>query len=381
MDIIPFKPLIYRKDMDGMLAPPFDAITPQQEIMLKKNCYNITYLTLPRGSNRIEHANRLLQAWKDSNVLSRSEEPLVIILEQRFHVDGRPVNRYGIISKVRVYPEDDTVIPHEDVFGEYVEERRNLMFGTGTQLEPIFLISTKASLTKYLSSVASSLKCDIKFTGPENIENLVYYVREAEIINEVRSLLRTEKAIVADGHHRLKAVRQIAESRKDDTLSFWQYALAYTTSVYDDGVIIGGVHRIVSSGFKLNISDLEEFFSVEEIQTFDRSSITIYNGKFYRIIPKNREEFSNPVEIVNSFIFSKLLGFTLKDMERHIIYTHDLSQIIDSVDNKGSAFAVLMPDWNKEDLISMLKNHVKLPQKSTYFYPKIPSGIAIDSLR
>ncbi len=381
MDIIPFKPLIYRKDIDGMISPPFDAITPQQEMVLKRNEYNITYLTLPRGSSGIDHAKYLLRTWVENNVLIPVDRPMILILEQRFSVNGKTVERYGIISKVRIFPDDGSVIPHEQTFDQYVKERKDLMSGTDTQLEPIFLVSTAEGFTEYIKIVAASMKYDNTYRGPGNIENFVYHVYEGEIIGKIESMLNREKAVVADGHHRLEATKQIAMSRTGDSVHFWQYAMAYITSLYDEGVLIGGVHRIVNSRSILKIDDLRKTFDITEESGVIPDSITLYNGKFYRIIPRNHDLHSTPVDIVNGDIFKKILRFEDSEMEKSIIYTHDTEQLIDAVDKKAASFGILMPDWNKNDLMKILENRAKLPQKSTYFYPKIPSGIAIDSFR
>ncbi len=381
MEIIPFKPLIYRKDIDGMISPPFDAITPQQEMVLKRNEYNITYLTLPRGSAGIDHAKYLLRTWVESNVLIPADKPMILILEQRFPVNGRIVKRYGIISKVRIFPDDGSVIPHEQTFEQYVNERVDLMSGTDTQLEPIFLVSTAEGFTGYIMNIATSMGHDNTFEGPENVQNFVYYVRNEEIIRKIQSMLNREKAVVADGHHRLEATKQIAMSRTGDSFHFWQYAMAYITSVYDEGVLIGGVHRIVDSRSGLKIDDLGESFEITEEPGVIPDSITLYNGRFYRLTPRNLDAHSTPVDIVNRDIFEKILRFKGNEMENSIIYTHDAEQVIDAVDKKAASFGILMPDWNKNDLMKILENRVKLPQKSTYFYPKIPSGIAIDSFR
>ncbi|MCY0851188.1 MAG: DUF1015 family protein, partial [Thermoplasma acidophilum] len=136
MEVKPFRPLIYRKEIDGMISPPFDAITPKQEIELKRNPYNITYLTLPKGRDGVSHARMIMENWIENGVLLRAERDCIIVLKQIFSANSRRITRYGIIARVRVFPENGDVIPHERTFDEFVRDREILMEGIGSQLEP-----------------------------------------------------------------------------------------------------------------------------------------------------------------------------------------------------------------------------------------------------
>ncbi|BAB60142.1 TVG1021365 [Thermoplasma volcanium GSS1] len=378
MEVKPFRPLIYRKEIDGMIAPPFDAITPKEEVELKRNKYNITYLTLPKGRDGIPHAKMLLQSWLENGVLIPMKEDVFIVLRQRFYVGDECINRYGLIAKVKVFPESGDVIPHERTFDMYVKERETLMDGISSQLEPIFLVTLKNDLPGYLKAITDGLKEDNTYFGPENVENFVYYINDKRKINKIISLLAEDKSIVADGHHRLQATKNIAARKSGGEREFWSYAMAYITSIHDPGVLVGGVNRVVSNKFRLDMNVLSKYFEINQVERLDETNINLFNGRLYSLkirIPV----YDNLIDASNDFILSKSASMNYTDIENEVIYTHDIYELMSLVNSGSYSFGIILPRWDKMKLIETLLSGRKLPQKSTYFYPKIPSGLAIDT--
>ncbi|KAA8923138.1 DUF1015 family protein [Thermoplasma sp.] len=379
MEVRPFRPLIYRKEIDGMISPPFDAITPKQEIELKRNPYNITYLTLPKGKDGVSHAKVIMENWIENGVLIRAERECIIVLRQTFCADKRQINRYGIIAKVRVFPENGDVIPHEMTFEEFVRDRELLMEGIGSQLEPIFLVTIRNELPQYLKTITDGLREDNRYYGPENVENHVYYIYDHKEIQKITNMLRNDVAMVADGHHRLQATKNIAARQSGTAKEFWSYAMSYVTSIHDEGIMIGGVHRVVSNRFKFDVDAASKYFHIDQCDRIAGSDPVVYDGHFYCIRPRENI-YDNPIDAINDFLFSKTTGMSILDLERDVIYTHDYSEVVNLVNSGSFSFGVIMPDWDKDHLIKLLLSRKILPQKSTYFYPKIPSGISIDSI-
>ena len=379
MEVRAFRPLIYRKEIDGMISPPFDAITPKQEIELKRNPYNITYLTLPKGKDGVEHAKVILDNWIENGVLVRTERECIIVLKQTFYLDKRQINRYGIIARVRIFPENNDVIPHERTFEEFVRDREVLMDGIGCQLEPIFLVTIKNDLPQYLKSITDGIREDNSYAGPEGVENHVYYIYDHKEIQRIINILKNDVVIVADGHHRLQATKNIAARKTGREKEFWSYAMSYITSIHEEGVLIGGVHRVVSSKFRFDPEKTSRYFHMDQCDRIYGNDAVIYDGHFYCIRPKENM-YDNTIDAINDFLFSKAIGMSMTDLENETIYTHDYSEVIKLVDSGSFSFGVIMPDWNKDHLIRLLLSRRMLPQKSTYFYPKIPSGISIDSI-
>jgi len=154
--------------------------------------------------------------------------------------------------------------------------------------------------------------------------------------------------------------------------------------------MISGIHRIVSTSFSFKnvIEKIGRYFNITVKTGYsDESHMVLYKDKFYVLIPKdsvNRDlgiasddvDESNP-RIINDLIFREMLGMSSRTIEEEISFTQDESLAINAVDNHEAEFAIIMPSWSKDTFINLTRRGHILPQKSTYFYPKIPSGIAI----
>jgi len=393
LEIKPFKPYMFSSTSDAVTSPPFDSITREQEAKLKSFPYNITHLTLPRGTSGILESSIKLANWIRDGELVRSVDDIIIIVVQEFRIGGEKLQRSGIITLAKVFPEDGSISPHEKTFPGPVRERANLMGEIGAQLEPLFLTVPSPNFEKVLKRMVSSAKHLMTFDEPAGVTNSIFCISDPVSIARIRETLLPEKAIVADGHHRLRASIYLAENSTGKEKEFWSYTMSYITSVYERGLLISGVHRIVSTSINANkiIENLRNFFTISEHSSLDRiNHITIYNGKFIELVPDDRAletirnidpaSYISTSVIVNEFIFKRLGHMNEKDIEDEVRYTHDVSIAIRHVDEKRSAFAVLMPEWDKEEFIRLASENKILPQKSTYFYPKIPSGIAINKL-
>ncbi|MEM0155252.1 MAG: DUF1015 family protein [Thermoplasmataceae archaeon] len=391
MEIKQFRPYMFTDSADMVTSPPFDSITTEQEASLKIYPHNITHLTLPTETPEgILEASGTLSDWVNKGILKRSEKETILIVLQEFRIAGEKMQRIGMISLVKVYPESDAISPHERTFPGPVMERANIMGRLKAQLEPIFLTVSSVSLEKILRRAISTERPAMVFDEPVGVRNSIYCVSNELNISRIKECLATEKAIVADGHHRLKAGISLAGNIKAEE-EFWSYEMAYITSIHERGLLISGVHRIVSSSVNAEkiVNNLGNYFVITEHQNLDRlNNITIYNGKFIELVPTERSlsllkelepnAYISASLIVNELLLKRLASMDEREIEQEISYTHDISLAMKRVDDKVASLSILMPEWNKEEFIDLARKKKMLPQKSTYFYPKIPSGIAIN---
>ncbi len=391
MELRPFKAITYKDDLQKLTSPPFDGITPEQEKELKKNPYNITHLTLPEGKEGVLQSKGLISSWLNEGVLNQVDKETLYVLVQEFRLNGEKIDRIGVIGITDTYPDKGVIKPHERTFPGVVMERSTLMRALEAQLEPLFLTVLNNNFERVLKRTISGLPPDRIFEEPFGVRNSVYYITDKEKIKKISETVEKDNAIVADGHHRLKASQTIAGKSKGNERKFWSQSLVYVSSIYDRGLLISGVHRLVNSDYFIgaNAEILADLFSLRDRTTVDTlDSITIYDGSFKDLIPRQNslkslfgEKFLREdvvgSSVVNDLLFTKILGMTEKDLESSVRYTHDVSVAIRSVDQGKFGFAVLMPTWNKDSFIKQAMSGKVLPQKSTYFYPKIPSGIAL----
>ena len=396
MNLIPFRPLVYRGDLEGTTSPPVDIISQDHEARLKSSPFNITHITMPRHGI-LENALGTLVQWREDGVLETFGNDCLIILDQEIHVGGRRISRIGIISPVETSPERKDVLAHEETFPWAVEERRKLMEKTSCQLEPIFLTVNGTSFERILRAAVRQMSSAKTFQEPDGVANSVYFLTDPRSIEGIRQSLQRENAVVADGHHRLQATRNLYLESNSENRDFWKFTMAYVTSLQSDSLLIGGIHRVVSREFEISafMDSIREYFDVLEMNgDHGQESIVLYDGKYHSISPKpvafdaigcsKKYKYAGDPSLVSNLILRQIMGMTQKDLSTKVLYTHNRVIAVDEVDSSRSGFSFLMPEWNKSVFISMIEDGRLLPQKSTYFYPKVPSGIALycsDSIR
>lgn len=389
MEIRSFRPIIYSNHVDEAVAPPFDTISRHQKESLLRTPYNITHVTTLSRDN-FRDAPKIMRRWMDEGILKKLDRECMIILEQEFRSMGEKLVRIGVISLVSIEDGWEQIKPHENTFRWAVDERKELMKESGCQLEPIFLAVASNSFENLLRRMIQEICPDLEFEEPLGVINKAFFIYDSDKIKKIQSVIRNDDAIVADGHHRFQAIKELLQEEGSGGKERWSSVFAYTTSIYDRGLMISGIHRIVSNSFSFKnvIEKIGRYFNITVKTGYsEESHMVLYKDKFYVLIPKdsvNRDlgiasddvDESNP-RIINDLIFREMLGMSSRTIEEEISFTQDESLAINAVDNHEAEFAIIMPAWSKDTFINLTRRGHILPQKSTYFYPKIPSGIAI----
>lgn len=390
-EVRPFRPLKFMENRTASLSPPFDTISKEQEARLKSNPHNITYLTLPDEGGP-EGARNKLDQWLGENVLSPEKEDSIIVVEQKFRFEGNEMKRLGIISLVRINPDDGSIKPHEKTFESAVGGRVSIMSRLQSQLEPIFLTVDCHSLEALLSGGISSLEPDIKHTDEEGTEHRVYTIKDTQHIEKIQEVLSHKTFLVADGHHRLEATRRLSKQSNGSNQDFWNYVMAYITPIKEEGLVIAGIHRLVRKDLKLDQfrEEAGKYFDLRDVEgAINTGNMYIYDGEYTELVPKEKEiasaigrdisETLVHAEILNEILFGAVMKLTDEDLEYRVSYLHDLSDAKKQVDNGEAGMVILMPKWDKDEFLRIISDGRSLPQKSTYFFPKVPSGIAINA--
>ena len=383
MEIRGFRPFIFSGNIKNFWSPPFDTISPEEERELKTHEYNITHITLPHGPGSIAESAHTFRSWVEHGILSQLEKDSIILLRQKFTRNCKPKERLGIVALARVFPDDGSIKPHEMTFEGPRKNREEVMRGLGLIPEPIFLISPgNAFMDAILASSRRARKVHA-FKQPEDVENTIYLIEDKKDIKNLSDSVTKHVSIVADGHHRLAAIKEIAATDHGG----WDYAMAYIASSEDPALFISGIHRIVKANITADsfLKSLKKVFNIQEEGSFDpERGLSIYlNGKFYSIEPKqdtladNSEYIHDPGLFVKRIILEKIIGLDAKQIETGIIYSHDVDYAINMVNERKAGMAIMMPDWDKKTFTEVVSGGQLLSQKSTYFYPKPPSGVAI----
>jgi uncharacterized protein (DUF1015 family) len=350
-EVKPFSALRYDTDragpLDDLVAPPYDVIGPaEREQYLARSPYNVVHLTLPDDE---EQAGRDLSDWRESGVLA-TEEPAFWALSQDYvGPDGVARTRTGVVVSLRIEPyETGTVMPHERTHRGPKEGRLRLLRATQTQLEPIFLLyEGKAPFT-------------IPERGPElEVEGAKLWRLEDDGIG---AAFADRRLLIADGHHRYETALAYHEEMGTEASG---YMMVVLVSLDDPGLTIFPTHRV----FREPPPDLlsgeqrdDPEIALQELQELERgrAAVVVYDGSTELAVDGAGEL---DVQLVDR------LG------QEGLSYTADWREAVRAVDEGEATVAVLMRPTRIEDVFEVAARGETMPQKSTYFYPKLVSGL------
>jgi uncharacterized protein (DUF1015 family) len=349
-DVRPFRALRYDESvappLADLVAPPFDVISDdERRDYLARSPYNIVHLTLPDSE---AEAARDLADWRERGVLVRDAEEVAWTLSQRFvGPDGVDRIRNGIVVALRIEPyEQRIVLPHERTHAGPKEGRLRLLRATRTQLEPIFLLHDGPRVALPASEPDLEVGGDRLWRGGE--------------------LPQVDELLIADGHHRYETT--LAFHAEDGTeASAWMMVVLVST--HEEGLTIFPTHRLVTNVPRELASEAhEDAFGLEDalevLPTVPGPAYAIYNGGFRIYHPQTHLDEST-VEYIHRF--------DLGDVS----YTADPRQAIARVDSGEAKAAILVAPTPLDRVFTLARRGEVMPQKTTYFFPKLTSGLLL----
>ena len=342
-DVRPFSSMRFDEAKAGpletLVAPPYDVISPaEREHYLALSPYSVVHLTLPDSE---EQAARDLQQWRSAGILVRDEEPAAWALSQTYTgPDGVTRTRNGLVVALRLEPyEHGIVLPHERTHAGPKEGRLRLLRATRTQLEPIFLLydGEPAELPG----------------GPPDLE--ARGDRLWRIPGEgIAERFADRQLLIADGHHRYETA--LAFHEEDGTeASAWMMVMLVSTR--EEGLTIFPTHRLAASVNGVQGKPIDE-------PDAELPGVVLYRDGRYELL----EGEGLDVEIVDSL-----------DPDG-VTYTPQRAEAVAAVDRGEAEAAFLLRPTRIEDVFERARAGRVMPQKTTYFYPKLTSGLLFQPL-
>jgi uncharacterized protein (DUF1015 family) len=431
-DVRPFKALRYdtqQQDVSALICPPYDVISPkQEEALLQSNPYNFVRIEFSKAqpgddeqSNRYSRALSFLEHWIESGVLRQDDKPAYYLHEHTFEYEGKKSKRYGLFARIRLEEWDRMIVrPHERTLAGPKRDRIRLISTLEANTSPVFGLYNDPE--GYIAGILAQI-IDWPATAAFNGENGEYHrlwlIDDAVTVSAIEKGFTSKPLYIADGHHRYEsALAYCKESQVknpelplDAALKFVMMSL---TDMSDPGMLILPTHRLVKGIAQTAInalsSSLAEFFNIERFSLTDSnvwaqlepllaedsSRFFIYglNGKeLISLTEKNHAHVESlmpgghtktyrgmDVSVVDHVVLEKILGMDAMDEER-IAYDHDRSSTISRVDSGEFQLAFILKPVHPETIQSISDAMDKMPRKSTYFYPKIPSGVVLYRLK
>jgi uncharacterized protein (DUF1015 family) len=334
-EIRPFRALRYSvPDLAPVVAPPYDVISDEQRAgYLARDPHNIVHLTLPDSE---EQAARDLEAWRREGVLVEDEEPAYWWLSQRYTgPDGVERTREGLVAALKAEPYDRRVVlPHERTHAGPKEGRLKLLRATKTQLEPIFLLWDGTVTVDGLGEPDLAVE-------EGGVESRLWRL-DPEFGDALTEELRDAQLLIADGHHRYETTLAYGDSP-------WLMVVIVPTD--QEGLTIFPTHRIVQRVGETGGTPVDE----------PGDALTLYRGGAYEEI---QADGLDP-EVVERFA------------PEGVTYTAYADEAIAAVDRGDAEAAFLLRPTKIEDVWEVARRGDVMPQKSTFFYPKLTSGLLL----
>lgn len=419
-EIRPFRGLRYTAeagDLSLLVAPPYDVLSPaERDRYASESKHNIVHLTLPEQepddrSKFIKYARSAakLAEWRRDGVMASESTPVFYRYTQRFHVDGvnEALTRTALIALIKVEPyEKGVVLPHEQTFPKHKEDRLRILEATRSHLECIFGLyeDPDGSINSAITSAPSGGVVEV----PSAIgsSHRLEPITDPAVIERITRLLAGQKVWIADGHHRYETAltfRQMLGEKSEPVAE--DYMMMALTSMSDSGLILQPTHRMVK-GITLSREqiterlaqdfDIEETHSTRLWSELDRVhqeggrayGVSMEGGHALILRPKSFETLTQleggqsqalnslDVTVLHRVILERLLGVEGLD---NISYTRDAREA-ERMANQGGVVAFLMNPPSVEDMRTIALGGEKMPQKSTYYFPKILSGLVLWSL-
>jgi uncharacterized protein (DUF1015 family) len=318
--------------LERLVAPPYDVLSPEQRAeYLARSPYNVVHLTLPDDE---EQAGRDVRDWREQGVLTRDAEPAYWFLSQDYvGPDGVSRTRSGLVASLRAEPyETGVVLPHERTHRGPKEGRLRLLRATRTQLEPIFLLYEGEPLQPPARAP------DLQSGGDK-----LWRVEAAPSFEDAELL-------IADGHHRYETAVAYAQEGGSP------YLMVVLVPTEQEGLTIFPTHRLADHINGVRGTPIEE-------PGDDLPGVVVYRDGRYELL----EGDGLDVEIVER-------------IAPDVTYTPQRAEAVATVDRGDAEAAFLLRPTRIEDVWAVARRGETMPQKSTYFYPKLTSGLLLHPL-
>jgi len=406
-------------NLDDVVSPPYDVITPDEQLAYRgKHPNNIVRLILPKEEkiggrcvDKYESAAIHLNEWLSTGVLIYDDENSIYICEQEYEINGEWKKRLGFTCLVRLEDyESKTVLPHENILAKPMDDRLNLMRSTNMNFDSVFGLYPSGHPEEIFKPFMMNPPDSVAVDSAGVICNL-WRVSNPTAIDLIVSEMANQQILIADGHHRYAAAlayrnemrEKLGMVRADAPHEFVMMTLV---SLEDSGLVVLPTHRLVSNieDFYATsfLSKLAEYFDVKEsqrdqlakaIETSEpgRHLFGLHMGKKSYVIELKstvspEKVIESPgsdalkrldVSILHSLILDKLLGIGTQSLsaQSNLSYKRDAADALDAVDKGDCLMAFLMNPTRVEEVKEVAAAGDKMPQKSTFFYPKLLTGL------
>jgi uncharacterized protein (DUF1015 family) len=438
--IRPFRGVLYNQekvpDLKAVVTPPHDVISAEeQQEYYKAHPQNMIRLILgeifpedTEHNNRYTRAAQSFSRWLEQGILKQDQDPAFYVTETDFKMDDVIHTRLGFISLVGLERFEEGIIrPHEKTFSATNADRLKLIKASRVNFSPIFSVfeDRDNAILGLLRTAIEPVRPDLEFEDLKGYRHRLWRVTDQSIHKEIGQRLADRPVYIADGHHRYWTALQYRDQMKsrqptlarDDPSNF---VMMYLTSMQDPGLALRPVHRVICDVKKRAVEDFVDkaraYFDIETLDVghmdhkqIDKASLkkamtggnntvigaALRDDKSFHVLRmKDRvtngargQEIPEPlrnldVTIVTKLVLEDLLGLNgpSLDDERSILYPSTVDEALDAVYSGGCPMALILNPTRLSELQEVSDAGLIMPRKSTYFYPKVMTGLVINKI-
>jgi uncharacterized protein (DUF1015 family) len=432
--VFPLRGIVYNpkkiKNPSKVMSPPYDVISPElQDGLYQASDFNIIRLILGKEfpgdgeyNNRYVRAAAFFNGWLRHKILLRDEKPAFYLYEQKFGFRGKKFSRIGFIGLLRL--EDlgrGKVFPHEETYPKAKLDRLQLFRATNANFESIFSLYSdeKGKIVKAAKALMRR-KPLIEAKDHDGVVHRIWAVDRKAVITKIIQEMKDKAVFIADGHHRYEASIRFKEELKLRNAKFteeeaYNHVMMYFTPLEEKGLVILPIHRVLRQLAYYDPirfeQDLALYFEVKPypatkrtapkvlnklMKDLEKAGLTrhafgLYLGDYrYLLLTLKDENMMDEmiaeekpkawkhldVNILHFIVFGRILNIA-HETEDKVIYTKSMDEAVQLVDEKDNLMAFLMNPTKIEEVVAISSKLEKLPHKSTYFWPKLLSGLVL----
>lgn len=417
----PFKALRFTEKagkIGELVCPPYDIISEEERrCYLGTNACNVIRLELPReGDDPYCVAGHVLDGWKQNGIVATDEVPGFYIYEERFTAYGKAYSVKGVIGRVKLEEfAKGVILPHEETLSKAKTDRFELMSATKCNFSQIYSLYNDTDGCEDLLNRLSSGAPETEITDCDGVTHRLWIVRDENALRQIGAHFSDKKLYIADGHHRYETAlnfrNYLYDQGKAAPGGAADYVLMCLVAMENPGLVVFPTHRIVKNleGFDKDrmLQKCSDYFDIRAAASQEEAAAALsaayakgqkafafYCGDWNLLTLRDigvMDELlkdSSPalrrldVSVLHSLVLERLFGIDKANMaaQKNLTYTRNISEAVGAVDDGQADCAFILNPTRVEEIRDVAASGEKMPQKSTYFYPKLITGLVMNTL-
>ncbi|MDG2306552.1 MAG: DUF1015 domain-containing protein [Candidatus Binatia bacterium] len=407
--IRPFRPFRYTPEagpIAELVAPPYDVISEPERARLRTlREAGAIHVILPLGEEKYRTAADLLETWKAAGLIAQEDKPAMYLYSQGFEINGETFVRWGLLTSLQLEEFDDRIVlPHERTLDGPKADRMQLIRACETNLSPIFTFIDKSLGLAGMTDRGEQI---VDFTDEAGVTQRVWRLTDESLMAELMEKISSEPVYIADGHHRYETSLAYRNERRNEAGAPtdpqpYDFVLTHMCSTKDPGLVVLPTHRLLAdpaphgellANWEANckITAFDDAMAlwtalgvgpvgerVPRLGILRRGvpgGLLLEPGDGARKHLDTRPPSLSALDV--TFLHEVVLDGVAPDRFK---YTHDEHETITAVEKGETELAVLLPPPGVDDVLAIARDELTMPQKSTYFYPKVLSGLAYNPI-